>query len=208
MYEYVGGLTPKQRWALIDGWGNVAGWGSVDAAIDEALKRSPELRRLWESRDGPDWWFTKGAFWDVWWAQALPVLGLGALVDDGRPHVEGEADVAADEKPSDTHTGVSADHVSRVTVPFALAEEAVQLHVREGHGRRPLEQKLPGLGNWGARAVLYWYRAGEPAGLWLDEHERLCWGPAINPVWGREQDREQHDQADAPTPVSCACHAL
>lgn len=64
-----GALTPKQHWAVIQKY------GSVDNAIPEALKRSPELQELWESQYTMAWW-PSGDFWSVWWESALPVLGI------------------------------------------------------------------------------------------------------------------------------------
>jgi hypothetical protein len=93
----------------------------------------------------------------------------------------------------------AADTPARgVEVPYKLVQQAVHRHVNEQLGRRALEANIPGLGEWGARVVLYWYAAGKPAGLWLDDDERLCWGPAITPV----RDREQREQTNAPTPSS------
>jgi hypothetical protein len=105
----------------------------------------------------------------------------------------------ADEAPEGPRAQVGGDRFRGITVPMALAEEAVRLHVRDGLGRRRLEVRLPGLGEWAARGTLYWYEVGKPAGLWLDEDNRLCWGPAITPVW---KDREQRGHASAPTPVA------
>jgi hypothetical protein len=106
------------------------------------------------------------------------------------------------ETPEESKRRQAKDDTVKGTVPFALAEEAVRLHVRDGSGRRTLERDLPGLGDWGARRTLYWYKVGKPAGLWLDEDDRLCWGPAITPIWDREQDREQRGHAIAPTPAA------
>jgi hypothetical protein len=85
-----------------------------------------------------------------------------------------------------------------VEVPYVFVESAVRLHVTEGTGRRTLQTRIPGLGEWAARVILLWYRAGKPAGLWLDDNEQLRWGPAITPIW----DREQREQAIAPTPIA------
>ena len=67
-----GALTPDQRWALIERYGN------VDDAITEALKRSPELQELWDSQYTAAWWPNTRDFWKVWWKRALPVLGIDA----------------------------------------------------------------------------------------------------------------------------------
>ena len=69
-----------------------------------------------------------------------------------------------------------------VLLPTALVEEAMRLHAHEGLGRPKLQVELPGLGEWGARAVLYSAKVGHPFGLWL-ENDRLQWGPAITPEW-------------------------
>jgi hypothetical protein len=103
------------------------------------------------------------------------------------------ASPAAAEQPQDE----SKPESGFVDVPFTLAEEALQLHVSEGLGRRTLPNKIRGLREWGARAVLHWYGVGKPAGLWLDKDERLCWGRAIRPIGGWEQ----REHAIAPTPT-------
>ena len=69
-----------------------------------------------------------------------------------------------------------------VVIPTALVEEAMRLHVHKRLGRPKLQAELPGLGDWGARAILHSAKAGEPFGLWLDDDDRLQWGPAIKPV--------------------------
>ena len=112
-----------------------------------------------------------------------------------------------DEPPGDTRAQVGGDQVRGITVPTALAEEAVRLHARDGLGRRTLEVKLPGLGEWGARGTLYWYKVGRPAGLWLDEDNRPCWGPAITPVWNREQDRGAAEGCNCSHPCRAALAA-
>lgn len=60
-------LTPEQQWALREAH------GSLENARDEALERSPELRKLWEI-----WWPQTPDFWKVFWKRALPVLGIDA----------------------------------------------------------------------------------------------------------------------------------
>jgi hypothetical protein len=114
------------------------------------------------------------------------------------------AAVLADQKPVtavETAEGRQEgdDKTRGTTLPTTLIEEAVRLKERDRLGRRKLDEKLHGLGDWGARVVLYWHEVGKPAGLWLED-DRLRWGPAITEVWDREQDREQHDKAIAPTP--------
>jgi hypothetical protein len=74
-----GGLTPEQRWALIDGW------GTPENAIDEALKRSPELQELWGTQYTVAWWPHTGEFWEVFWKRALPVLGIDVGPDETEP---------------------------------------------------------------------------------------------------------------------------
>jgi hypothetical protein len=68
-------MTPEppaeQRWALIRDFGN------VDDAITEALERSAELRKLWDSQYTTAWWPNTTQFWEVFWARALEVLGVG-----------------------------------------------------------------------------------------------------------------------------------
>jgi hypothetical protein len=66
-------LTAKQRWALI------RAFGSLDNAIDEALRRSAELRELWDTQYTTAWWPDTGAFWEAFWEIALPVLGIDAV---------------------------------------------------------------------------------------------------------------------------------
>jgi hypothetical protein len=176
-----GRLTPQQCWVLISRWGNLRN------AADEALRRSPELQRLWESQYG-GWAGRMGAFQELFWEQVLAVLEI----DEPAPAVGEPAELSR----SHDETRVSAE------IPTELVEKAVQLRAKDRLGRRKLEGAIPGLGEWWARLVLYWYKAGKPAGLWLDEHDRLRWGPAITPVWGREQDREQRRGANAPTPIA------
>ena len=120
----------------------------------------------------------------------------GLLGEDDEKPTTSEPD-AATQKPT-----ANEAEANRVDVPYALAEKAVRLHVSERWGRRLLNQNIPGLGDWGARAVVYSYDADKRFGLWLDDQEQLCWGPAITPVWDREQQREQRGQAIAPAPVT------
>jgi hypothetical protein len=61
-----------------------------------------------------------------------------------------------------------------------LVEKAVQLHEREGVGRRKLAKELAGLTEYQAGQILGWYRANRPTGIWLDEHGRLKWSSAIS----------------------------
>jgi hypothetical protein len=97
-----------------------------------------------------------------------------------------------------------ASAVRGTLIPTALVENALHLHVRDRLGRRTLATSLPGLGEWAAGQILRWYRVGKPAGLWLDEHDRLRWGPAISAVshdaQGREQKWEQRGRPGSPTP--------
>jgi hypothetical protein len=92
------------------------------------------------------------------------------------------------------------DDARGVLVRFAHVEKAVQLRTRDGLGRGKLMAAVPGLGDWGARAILVCVKAGKPLGLWLDDDDQLRWGAAISPVWGREQNLEQLEQAIAPAP--------
>ena len=64
-----GGLTPDERWALIQKY------GSIDNAIDVAVTASDELSELWQTRLS---WPKQGDFWDVFWKLARPLLGLDA----------------------------------------------------------------------------------------------------------------------------------
>jgi hypothetical protein len=74
--------------------------------------------------------------------------------------------------------------------------------VEKGEGRRVIAGLVPGLTEWTVRQILAWHEVGKPAGLWLDELGRLRRGPAIRPVYGREQDREQREGKVSPTPVA------
>jgi hypothetical protein len=90
-------------------------------------------------------------------------------------------------------------------IPFGLVEQAVLQRAaaareRRRAGRRTVSQLVPGLTDWMARQILAWNRIGKPAGLWLDDHDRLCWGPAITPIYERAQNRAQQGRADSPTP--------
>jgi hypothetical protein len=65
-------LTGEQRWALI------MTYGSIDNARDEAIGRSLELQELWQSQFTGDWGRGSG-FEEVFWARALPVLGIDTM---------------------------------------------------------------------------------------------------------------------------------
>lgn len=126
-------------------------------------------------------------------AAAVQALVVAAMLN-GSTAAIGTGKSAESAKPVEQSRGI--------TVPYVWAEEAVQLHVRERLGRRKLEASLPGLGEWAARAIIYWHdNVGHPGGLWL-EQGRLRYGPAITPIWGDESDRERRNQAIAPTPGS------
>jgi len=71
-------LTAEQRWALI------TAYGSIDNARDEAIGRSLELQELWQSQFTGDWGRGSG-FEEVFWARALPVLGIDLKRKGGRP---------------------------------------------------------------------------------------------------------------------------
>jgi acyl-ACP thioesterase len=62
----------------------------------------------------------------------------------------------------------------------------VRLRVRDGLGRRRIDVRLPGLGEWSARAVLHRHQVGKPAGLWI-EKDRLRWRRGA-PAPGRLSD--------------------
>jgi hypothetical protein len=86
-----------------------------------------------------------------------------------------------------------------VVLPTPLVEEAMRLHVHEQLGRPKLQVELPGLGDWGARAVLQSAKAGKPYGLWLED-DRLRWGAAITPVWSPGAPPGAGARANAPAP--------
>lgn len=73
----------------------------------------------------------------------------------------------------------SRDDGGPARIPEAIVELALQLHEREGYGRRKLDQEIPGLTDYQAGQVLGWYRIGKPAGLWLEDG-RLKLGRAIS----------------------------
>jgi hypothetical protein len=77
-----GGLTPDERWAVIQAY------GSESNAINAALERSPELQELWETQYTLAWWPRTGDFWKVFWKEALPVLGIAATPPGGTPEIE------------------------------------------------------------------------------------------------------------------------
>jgi hypothetical protein len=85
-------------------------------------------------------------------------------------------------------------------IPTDLVGQAVRHHAETSAGRRKIPIAVPGLGEWAAGQILKWYSVGKPAGLWLDEHDRLQWGAAITPIWDWEQGREQSGDAVSPTP--------
>ncbi len=61
-----GGLTPDQRWAVIQEF------GSPDNAVDEACRRSDEVSELWQTRH----LWPQHDFWEAFWNRALPALGI------------------------------------------------------------------------------------------------------------------------------------
>jgi hypothetical protein len=109
--------------------------------------------------------------------------------------VEASARAEASAKPPD-EAGDTGE------IPFGLVEKTVRRHKETGEGRRQIPISVGGMTEWWARLILYWVKDGKPSGLWLDEHDRLCWGPAITPVWGREQGRAQRARSDSPAPVA------
>jgi hypothetical protein len=144
------------------------------------------------------------------WAQSYEEYALGPFVflDEARVAYVLDLMVAVDRQVLEgghVQPGVEATDKSRGTlIPFSIVEGALRLHVRKKLGRRTLGAQVSGLGEWAAGQILRWHKVGKPAGLWLDEHDRLQWGPAVSPVWGDEQGREQgweqKGQGIAPTP--------
>jgi hypothetical protein len=65
-------------------------------------------------------------------------------------------------------------------IPLALVERAVQLHERDGFGRRRIAKMVPGLSPYKAEQILGWYGHGKRRGLWLDGRGRLKWSRAIS----------------------------
>ena len=65
-----GALTPEQR----DAVNRI--YGSDSNAIDEAVRRSEDLARLWEDGQSPIAWPNQREFRELWWKRALPVLGI------------------------------------------------------------------------------------------------------------------------------------
>jgi hypothetical protein len=175
-------FTAEHRWALIRRYGLDGPKTPEQMAIEEACELSSEVRKLWATRD--KWSRHSDDFSRLLWPKVFRVLGI-----DGGPLV-GPATAPHDD-------------TERVTIPYELVEAAVKLHVEERFGRRPLGTEIAGLGEWGARVVLYSLNTiGKPAGLWLDNDGRLSWGAAITPIWDREQGWEQRRHAIAPTPAA------
>lgn len=166
----------------------VARFGSLSAAAEAARKVAGFAEQFAFLDSAARYGVADDAASERAWALVAAALPP----DDGPPLPDG--DTASSTRRADTET-------TGVVVPTALAQEAVQLHERDGLGRRKLDTEIPGLGEWGARVVLYWHGVGKPAGVWLDEQGLLRWGPAIDAVWdGREHEREQQSRAIAPTP--------
>lgn len=93
------------------------------------------------------------------------------------------------------------DKSQGVVLPTHLVEAAMRLHKHKRYGRPKLQAELPGLGDWGARAVLHAAKAGKPFGLWLDEEDdRLRWGAAITEVWAPGAAPGAGARANAPAP--------
>jgi hypothetical protein len=71
------------------------------------------------------------------------------------------------------------DETGPSRIPEKLVELALQLHERDGLGRRRLADQIPGVTEYQASQVLGWHRVGKPAGLWLEDGRLKC-GRAIS----------------------------
>jgi hypothetical protein len=190
-------LTAEQRLALKHRYGTKGSKTPEEMAIEEACELSPEVRELWESKGDPYWSGSQDEYAQLLWSRVFRELQKLGFMEDV---LAAEPETASSPKPrAEPQDDMSGEGI---TIPYALVEDAVQLHVKERLGRRTLGPRIAGLGEWGARAVLYWFKVGKPAGLWLDDHGRLFWGPAITPIWDREQGWEQRKQPIAPTPAA------
>ena len=73
-------LTMEQEWVLRDN-----GWDDLGAALEEALRRSRELRQLWNSRNDSDWQAVDvSVFARIFWDQAIKALGIDIEMHDLR----------------------------------------------------------------------------------------------------------------------------
>jgi hypothetical protein len=61
------GLTSEQRMELL------REYGSLVVARDEAIRRSPKIAQIWQVRSN---WHDAREFWEYFWKEALPVLGI------------------------------------------------------------------------------------------------------------------------------------
>ena len=130
-----GGLTPAQRRALIMSWGN------IEDAIREALKRSPELQKLWDTQYTTAWWPYGGEFWKAWWEEALPALGIDAAP---RTVAAGEKDELEARRPSTRgriNASVSETEANKAAGIYIKNRELTAYGVWVRYNRRRVKQK-------------------------------------------------------------------